>query len=75
LAMTGMVNGTTYNCTTIAHLSDGTSTQPSSMASVTPKAAIASAAPVPAISQCGLLLMMVLTAVIGLMFARRNYLQ
>ncbi|MFE1574188.1 hypothetical protein ACFIQG_20615, partial [Comamonas odontotermitis] len=70
LAMTGMVNGTTYNCTTIAHLSDGTSSLPSAPVAFAPKASMA--IPVPMLGQTGVLLMTVLTGILGLAAIQRH---
>ncbi len=74
LTVTPLSNGTTYNCSVVANLSDGSASAAAS-ATLTPQAPSTpgtNATPVPTLSQWGMLLMGLLTLVTGLATVRRR---
>ena len=74
LTVTPLINGTTYNCSVVANLSDG-STSTAASATLTPQAPTTpgtSATPVPTLGQWGMLLMGLLTLVTGMATVRRR---
>lgn len=72
VALTGLVNGTAYDCTATATNTDGLTGPPSNVLTVTPKAPTVAPTPVPTLSQWGTLLVSGMLAAMGMLGMART---